>query len=258
MLDNISQNQHCSKPILFKSNPKMIDDNTFIPTPQVLTKEYVSSETNSASKAYGLMLVRPERKFFPQTSLSGLVNYLDKLGLKVGKDYEIDSSCIVAGNTNLTINDSKGNKKFEIYYVGENQDEWTCYIEYEYKDGKITKEIFRNKNNEIEEITNIYPQEKLKHLVDKFGKTPEEYLKCLKEDNVKFEVSNDNMCKDIVELDENGSRRAIMTYNTFGEDDNFLQKHYIARREYDNKGNIARVLQFCNDEVRITNFLKTK
>ena len=225
-------------------------------------QEYMTSQVSSASRAYGLSFVN-HNKTIPQMSLSNMVNWLESQGKVMGKDFDIDSTCTM-GNTLLTLKNKKGDEELVIHYDGNNYSSWNCYELTEYKDGKPSQMIFRNKDNKINMTTKVFDKNDpiVENLVNEkisYDTTPQEYEQYLKDNNIKYNIEysgeeDNNRSVFIRILDDNGKRTDGLWFY-YGDKKFDEHCYWLARSNYNENNEETRRIDFNPNTIEVTTYL---
>ena len=260
MLNKISQNQIYNYPTSFRANS--CNDSNKITYSQIDSKEYMSSDISSASKAYGMALVNQNQNVIPQMSLANFVNYLEKKGMIEGKDFEIDSS-FTLGNSVLILKDKNGNENLVIHYDNGNHDSWSGYEINEYKNGQIAKTISRNQQGKMIDICKYYKNDDDKgKFIDEYlshKTTPREYEKYLKDNNIKYKIEytgdkENNRSVHISILNEKNKETDNLWFY-YGKHKFDEQAYWVSKSNYNEQGQEYRRVCYNRNNVEIVTYM---
>jgi len=225
------------------------------------SNEYMSSDTSSASRAYGLSFIN-KNKTIPQMSLKDMIKWFESQGKIEGKDFEIDSS-YTFGNTLVTLKNKQGQEELAIHYDGGNHNSWSGYEVSEYINGKLCKQTSRDYNGNINCNLQVFDKndERISHLQESltYDTTPEEYIKYLKDNNINYKIEysgeeDNNRSVHIDVLDDNKKvTKGIWYY--FGE--NKFDEHcqFVSQSDINEKGEEYRRLMFNKDNVEVVTYV---
>lgn len=227
---------------------------------QNYSKEYMSPEISSASRAYGLSFVN-KNKTIPQMSLKDMVKWFESQGKIEGEDFEIDSSCTL-GNTLLTLKNNQGQEELAIHYDNGNHSEWSGYEVSEYTNGKLTKQTSRDSNGNINCNLQVYKNDDVGHLLEaglSYNTTPEEYMNYLKSKNIDYKIEysgeeDNNRSIHISLLDDNKQTYKKVWYyygnNKFDEG-----SRWVSQSDINEQGEEYRRLMFNKDNVEVVTYV---
>lgn len=225
--------------------------------------EYMTSQASSASRAYGLSFIN-HNKTIPQMSLNNMVKWLESQGKVLGEDFNIDSSYSF-GNTVLTLNNKQGQNELSVHYDNGNHDTWNCYEVIEYKNGKRTSEISRDRNNNLFYKTNYIDNKTAlaEGIVDenlKCDTTPQEYEKYLKENNINYDIEyageEDNNRSAYINIYDDNKHLTERLWFYYGTNNFDEECQGLSKDNVNEKGERYRRIDFSSDSIAITTYLQ--